>query len=65
MGDGDLENRLENGTQGALGFMPELLETVVAGIPFPCIEQGDCVLKARIGLKFSLLVDLGWILAGG
>lgn len=56
MGHGDLQQTLENGPIGPLGFMPELLEAVVAGIPLPGIEEVDGPLEAGSASSSSFTV---------
>jgi hypothetical protein len=60
MGHGELEDALKHSAAGALGFMPELLETVVAGIPRTGIKKPDGLPEAGIGHQAGFL---GWRLA--
>lgn len=59
VGNGDLQDSLENGAQGALGFMPELLETIVAVMPLARIEQRDRLLQSGIHEQNPLLGGAG------
>jgi hypothetical protein len=45
---GDLKDSLQHLAARALGFMPELLETVVAGVPLTGIEKPDGLPEAGI-----------------
>ncbi len=55
MGDGDLQDSLKDGAQGSLGFMPELLKAIVAGMPFARIEQFDRLVQPGILQQACLL----------
>ena len=48
MGHSDLKNALQAPAARALGFMPELLEAVVAGVPLAGIKKPDGVPEAGI-----------------
>jgi hypothetical protein len=55
VGDGNLQEALKPTTAGALGFMPELLESVVTGIPTGLVEQVDRLPEAVVGHEGELL----------
>ena len=55
LGDRGLQQTLQQRSAGSLGFMPELLEAVVAGIPLAPVEQGDGRVEAEIRHQADLL----------
>jgi hypothetical protein len=61
VGHGDLKDALQHAARGALGFMPELLEAIVAGIPGTGIELGDSGLKAGVRRETGLFGIAQWI----
>ena len=48
LGNGNLEDALQQRPHRALGFMPELFEAVVTGVPVAGIEQCDGQLQTWI-----------------
>jgi hypothetical protein len=48
VGYSNLEEGLKYGAKGTLGFVPEHLELIVAGVPIRIIEVGDCRLEAGV-----------------
>jgi len=52
-----LKDALKHGTQGTLRFMPELLQSIVTGIPISRVEQADGAFQAWIGQKFCLVIS--------
>ena len=57
LGDSDLQDSLQHRPHRALGFMPELLEAIVAGVPRPGIEELNGLLETGIGDQLLLLVE--------
>jgi hypothetical protein len=49
VGHGDLKDSLQHLAAGGLGFVPELLKAVVAGVPLTGIEKPDGLPKTGIG----------------
>lgn len=58
LGDGNLQKTLQNRPHRTLAFVPELLKTIVAGVPIAGIEQADRLMQPWIRQKLGLLI--GW-----
>lgn len=58
---GNLKEALKHRAHGSLGFMPQLFEAVVAGIPVSSVEMIHRLPQPGIGLQQGLLIStLSW-----
>ena len=59
MGHGNLQDSLKHTPAGSLGLMPEILKSIVAGVPLSGIEKPDGFPKAGVGHQAVFLRTRG------